>query len=104
MNTWTVVLLAGAISIATKLLGYLVPQRWLSGRVISQVMHYLPVALLGALVAVQTFGSGSHGPAIDARSAGLLVAIVALVCRAPFLLVIVLAALTAALLRQAGLG
>ncbi|WP_460468010.1 AzlD domain-containing protein [Calidifontibacter terrae] len=102
MSLWTTVLLAGALSFAIKLCGYLVPQRLLDGPLVGRVMTYLPVALLAALVAVQT-GTGNHGAVeIDARAAGLGAAIVALLLRAPFLVVIIVAAATAAALRALG--
>lgn len=104
MTLWTTVLLAGALSFVIKLIGYLVPQEWLSGPLISRIMKYLPIALLAALVAVQTFGGSGGSVVLDARAAGLGVAIVALWLRAPFLLVIVLAAATAAILRAFGIG
>jgi hypothetical protein len=47
---------------------------------------------------VQTFGAG-RSLDLDARAAGLAVAAVAVLLRAPFLLVVVMAALTAALVR-----
>jgi hypothetical protein len=59
------------------------------------------VALLAALVAVQTFDGGGR-VVLDARAAGLAAAVLALVLRAPFLLVIVIAAATAAALRALG--
>ena len=59
--------------------------------------------LLAALVAVQTCDSGG-AVRLDARAAGLLAAVVALMLRAPFLLVIVMAAATAAALRALGIG
>jgi hypothetical protein len=49
-------------------------------------------------VAVQVFGSGP-GLVLDARTAGLGVAVVLLLLRAPFLVVVFGAALSAALLR-----
>lgn len=104
MSLWATVLLAGALSLVTKRLGYLVPQHWLSGPLVSRIMKYLPIALLAALVAVQTFGGPGGSTTVDARSAGLLVAIVALLLRAPFLVVIILAAATAAALRAFGVG
>jgi hypothetical protein len=58
----------------------------------------LPVALLAALVVVQAFATGRHLE-LDARAAGLAVAAVAVLLRAPFLLVVVAAAVTAALVR-----
>jgi uncharacterized membrane protein len=66
----------------------------------SRVANLIPVALLAALVAVQALADGSR-LAVDARLAGLAVAAVALVLRAPFLVVVVLGAATAALLRLA---
>ena len=67
-------------------------------------------ALIGVLasggsgvVAVQTFDAGG-AVRLDARAAGLLAAVVALMLRAPFLLVIVMAAATAAALRALGIG
>lgn len=58
----------------------------------------LPAALLSALVVVQTFADGK-ALVLDARAAGLAVAALLLVLRAPFLLVVVGAAVTAAVLR-----
>jgi hypothetical protein len=58
----------------------------------------LPVALLSALIALQTWTSGKS-LVIDARSGGVVVAAVAVLLRAPFIVVVALAALTAALIR-----
>jgi hypothetical protein len=60
----------------------------------------LPVALLAALAAVQTVATGER-LVVDARLAGGAAAIVALLLRAPFLVVVGAAALTAALVRLA---
>jgi hypothetical protein len=61
----------------------------------------LPAALLAALVVLETFSTGSR-LVLDARAAALMVAIVALALRAPFIVVVVLAAFTAAVLRLLG--
>ena len=103
MSLWTAVIAAGLLAWLTKLAGYLVPQRWLNGPLVNRIMACLPVALLAALVAVQTFDAG-RAITLDARAAGLLAAVLALALRAPFLLVIVIAAGTAAGLRALGLG
>jgi hypothetical protein len=58
----------------------------------------LPVALLSALVATQTFATGDELTA-DARAAGLAVAAAAVVARAPLLVVIVAASAATALVR-----
>ena len=81
---WTTVLLAGVLSLLTKLAGFVVPQEWLDGPLVSRIMKYLPIALLAALVAVQTFGGSGGSVALDARAAGLAAAVVALCLRAPF--------------------
>ena len=58
----------------------------------------LPAALLSALVVVQTFADGK-ALALDARAVGLAAAIVALALRASVLVVLLVAAATAAGLR-----
>ena len=98
---WVTVVVAGAVSYLLKLLGHLVPRRWLEGPRLRRVTALLPVALLSALVVVQSVVAHQR-LVLDARAAGLAVAAVALLLRAPFLLVVVLAAAGAALLRQVG--
>lgn len=92
--SWTPILLAAAGCYALKLAGLSVPQRVLDGVRVQRVAALLPVALLAALIATQTFSDG-----IDARAAGLAAAVVAILLRAPFLVVVGAAAATAALLR-----
>jgi branched-subunit amino acid transport protein len=65
---------------------------------VQRVAALIPPALLGALIAVQVLASGER-LVIDARLAGLGAAVVLLLLRAPFLVVVTGAALTAALLR-----
>ena len=104
MNAWVTVLVACALAYLLKLAGHLVPAHWLSGPRLSRITALLPVALLAGLVVVQAFATPSQGLTLDARAAGLVVAVVALVLRAPFIVVVVLAAATAALLRHFGWG
>ena len=54
MTLWTTVLVASGLSFALKYLGYVVPHQTLDHPVVSRVTAMLPVALLSALVAVQT--------------------------------------------------
>jgi hypothetical protein len=63
----------------------------------------LPAALLASLVVLEAFSSGQH-LVLDARAAGLLVAAGALLLRAPFIVVVALAAVAAAGLRMLGWG
>ncbi len=103
MSGWTTVVLAGVLSLAVKLAGYVVPNRWFAHPRLARATGLMPVALLSALVAVQAFTSGGR-LVIDARAAGVAVAFGALALRAPFLVVITLAAVAAALLRARGIG
>lgn len=104
MNLWTTVLLASGLAFALKLAGYVVPHQSLDHPVVSRVTAMVPVALLSALIAVQTFTGSGGGLTLDARAAGVAVAIAALMLRAPFLVVVILAAATAATLRALGWG
>lgn len=98
MTLWLGVLLAGAVAYLVKLGGYLVPERLLEVPWVDRVVPLLTVALLSSLVVTQGFLSEGV-PTVDARAAGIGVAVVALLLRAPFLVVVALAALTAALVR-----
>ncbi|CAN5249369.1 MAG: AzlD domain-containing protein [Nocardioidaceae bacterium] len=95
---WTAVLVTAAGCYLLKLLGLSVPGRILDHPFVRRVADLIPVALLAALVAVQVFADET-ALRFDARLAGLAVAGVALLLRAPFLVVVFAAALTAALLR-----
>lgn len=75
----------------------LLGDRPLPARVLA-VFAWLPVPLLASLVAVETLSTGRH-LVIDARLAGLAAAALALTLRAHLVVVIVLAALTTALVR-----
>ena len=65
-------------------------------------MALLAPALLAALVATNTFGSGQR-LVFDARLVGVAVAALALMLRAPILVVVVVAAAAAAIARLAGI-
>lgn len=95
---WAGLLVASAACYALKLAGLSLPSRWLQDARIQRTVPLLPVALLAALVATQTFSLGQH-LVLDVRAAAIGVAVIAVLLRAPFLVVIVVAAATAALLR-----
>ena len=95
---WVGLLAAAAACYLLKLAGLSLPQRWLQNPRLQQTVPLLPVALLAALVATQTFSSGGH-LVLDVRAAALGVALIAVLLRAPFLVVVVAAAATAAFLR-----
>jgi branched-subunit amino acid transport protein len=103
-STWIAVLATAAGCYGLKLAGLTVPQRLLGSPRVRRFAELVPVALLAALSAVQ---SATSGQAIDldpTRLAGLGAALVALLLRAPFLIVIVVAAGTAAALHAAGVS
>lgn len=95
---WLAVLVAGIGCYLLKLAGLSIPPKVLEHPLVSRVADLIPVALLAALVAVQVFSTGSQ-LTVDARAAALVVAVVLLVLRAPFLVVVFGSALVAALLR-----
>jgi branched-subunit amino acid transport protein len=101
---WIAVLATAAGCYALKLAGLTVPERVLGSARVRRFADLVPVALLAALAAVEV---ATAGPAITidaARLAGLGAAVVALLLRAPFLVVIIAAAAVTALLRAAGVA
>ena len=100
---WPAVIVGSLGAYLLKLSGYVIPERVLDNPRLQRLTAILPIALLAALVGVQTFSTGD-AVQVDARVAGLAAAIVALALRAPFLVVILVAAATAAVLRGAGLA
>jgi len=98
MTLWNIILLASIIGVALKLAGYLVPQSLLEKPTPARISNLLTVALLAALVGVQTFASDSQ-VVIDARVPAVMVAAGLFAIRAPFIVVIISAALVAALIR-----
>jgi branched-subunit amino acid transport protein len=96
---WAAVLVGSAGCYVLKLAGLSVPKRLLENRRMQRVAALLPIALLTALIMIQTFTTGKH-LVIDPRAGGLVVACVAVLLRAPFLVVVALACVTTALIRH----
>jgi branched-subunit amino acid transport protein len=95
---WIVVLLVGAATVALKALGPVaLGGRSLPGRLTGAVSLLAP-ALLAALVVTQAV-DGDRELVLDERLLGLGAAAVALLLRAPLLVVMVVAAVTTALAR-----
>jgi hypothetical protein len=104
VNVWTVVLVASVIVLALKVAGYLVPQKLVERPTPARISNLLTIALLAALVATETLGSGAN-IVLDARVPAIAVAAVLFALRVPFIVVIVAAAVVAGLLRMlTGLG
>ena len=97
-EVWLVVVLVGAGTMAIKAAGpVLLGGRPLPARLTS-VIELLAPAVLGALIIVQTFGTGGT-LVVDERLIGVGVAAIAIWRKAPLLLVLVLAAAATALAR-----
>ena len=98
--SWPAILLLAAGAYGFKALGLVVLGPRAAGATSLRVAALLPAALLPALVAVQTFGAG-RSLVLDARAAGLVAAGIAVWRRAPFIVVVVVAAGVTAAIRAA---
>ena len=100
-SAWLTVAVVGTATVLIKGAGPVLA----SGRQLPQatagVLELLAPALLAALVATNAFAS-DEALVLDARGAGLAAAGVAVFLKAPLLVVIVVAAVTAGLLRAIG--
>ena len=92
---WIAVLGASATAFLNKYIGHSVPERWLNKPRFMRINTWVPIVLLSALVAVQTFGNKKE-LVIDQRLAGVAVALVLLKFKAAFPIVVVGAAVTSA--------
>lgn len=92
---WIGVIGTSAIAYALKLAGHSVPEKFLSHPLIKRINLLIPIALLSALVAVQSVTTKS-AIVIDHRLVGLGAAILTLVFKAPFPIVVLSAAITSA--------
>ncbi|MDF1489028.1 AzlD domain-containing protein [Tessaracoccus caeni] len=95
MSTWTWILIACGIAYVTKLVGYLLPHAWLEQPRVQRTAAGMTVGLLASLVAVNTFVTVTS-LTFDARLAALVAATIALLLRAPFLVVVIVGAATTA--------
>jgi uncharacterized membrane protein len=98
MSLWNWLLAASLVAYATKLAGYMVPAAWLENEHMTRIAGALTIGLLASLTAVNAFSAGDS-LVLDARVGALLVAALALLLRAPFLIVVIAGAATAAVLR-----
>ncbi len=98
MTTWIAIALTAVGCYGIKLLGLSMPAELLERPVVRRLAALVPVALLAALTAQQTFSIGSH-LVVDARAAGLAAAGIALLLRAPFLVIVTAAVAVTAVVR-----
>jgi len=92
---WITTIGTSVIAFLLKFSGHSVPQRWLSHPKIQRINLLIPIALLSALVAVQSFTTKTT-LVVDQRLVGLLVATIALLLKAPFPVVVLSAAVSSA--------
>jgi branched-subunit amino acid transport protein len=96
--TWAAVAIVGVVTIGLKSAGTLILQgREIPARLAGMIELLAPV-MLAALVVTNTFG-GDHKLVLDPRAAGLAAAAISIVLRAPLLVTVIVAAVTAALVR-----
>lgn len=95
---WFWIIAAGVVAFLTKLLGYLVPRKWLTNPRVARVAGTLTIGLLASLTVANTVATGPH-LILDSRLGALVAAAIALWLKAPFLVVVVAGAAAAAGLR-----
>jgi branched-subunit amino acid transport protein len=93
---WAVVLVGSIGCYLLKLAGLSVPAAWVQQPWVTRIVDFVPAALLAALVVVQAVTS-ANDLVLDGRLVALAVAAVALALRAPFIVVLLLAGATGAL-------
>jgi branched-subunit amino acid transport protein len=97
---WIAVIGASALAYGVKIFGASVPESWLSHPRMMRINLLIPVALLTALVAVNSFATKTR-LVLDHRSAGIAAGIALLIAKVPFPVVVVGAAITSALVYRA---
>ena len=96
MSPQWIALIGSSIGVyGLKYLGSAIPQSVLAHPRIQKINGYIPIALLGALVAVQSITEKTKY-VIDQRSTGIAFAIMALKAKAPFPVVVLGSALISA--------
>jgi branched-subunit amino acid transport protein len=98
---WIAVLGTSAIAYLLKLTGSSIPEKIASHPRFIRISTFIPVALLSALVAVQTVANKTH-LVIDHRIAGVTTALVALFFKLPFPVVVISAMVVSALVYRFG--
>jgi branched-subunit amino acid transport protein len=94
---WIAVIGTSAIAFGLKYFGHSIPEKYLTNPRALRINTLIPIALLSALVAVQTLAEKSK-LVIDQRLAGMAVAVIALALKAPFPVVVLGSAAASALI------
>ena len=96
---WLLIIVLSVTAYALKVLGFVVVGSRTPPPLIERCLALIPASLLAALVAKDTFTSAQDF-VVDARAAGLVVALIAVWRRAPFIVVVVAAMVATALVRR----
>ncbi len=94
---WIATIGTSVLAFLIKYSGTLIPSRVLESQAVRRINALLPIAMLSALVAVQAFANKKE-LGIDHRAAGVAAAAIALKLKAPFPVVVGIAALVSALI------
>lgn len=95
------VLIGSLIAFGLKFAGFLVPRSILENDLFKKIIPILPIGMLSGLIAVQVLATKQE-IVLDGRLIGFGVGIIALLFRAPFIVVVLLAATVTALGRAKG--
>ena len=98
---WTLITLLSITAYALKVLGFAVVGGRRMPPVIERCLALIPASLLAALVVKDTFTTAQE-LVVDARAAGLVVALIAVWRKAPFIVVVVAAMVATAVARLLG--
>ena len=98
MNLWLLIIVACVVGFLTKLVGYLVPKKWLTNPRVARIAGTLTIGLLASLTIANAVATGQQ-VVVDSRLGALVAAAVALWLKAPFLVVVLVGAASAASLR-----
>lgn len=105
MTLWTAVIATAVGCYLLKYAGLAAPQRLLDHPLVRRFATAVPIALLAALISIEAFRGEGQPLAWDtARMSGLGAAVLALALRAPFLVVVAVAAATTAGVRALGVS
>ncbi|MEN9687346.1 MAG: hypothetical protein RL381_358 [Actinomycetota bacterium] len=94
---WIGVIGTSLIAFLLKFLGHSIPEKYVSNPRALRINTLIPIALLSALVGVQTITEKGKW-VIDQRLAGVAVALIALSLKAPYFVVVISAAITSAVI------
>ncbi len=96
---WIAVIIAAVGSYALKLAGLSLPESILNHPTVQRIAHYLPIAMLSALVITELFDGGQRYAVDWTVLAGLAAGVLMLILKRGLLVVFVVAVVVTALLR-----